>query len=410
MSFYNWEHHFRRRFTHHPAGQSPLGGAGLTGLYWTNAIRDIGLALVNIFIPIYLYRQFGNISLVFIFLAAYHLSVVLSAYPVARVIRKIGLDYSGVLGGLLKIGFFILLLASKTNPWLIWPAAWVWGLGVLFTWLVHHYYLAAGGGATHFFGQKVATITLIDRWLLSLIPIAGGVMLDWGGFQLTFMVAAVFLGISGLPLLFDKFNKKNMQVDLRDTLKGVVDPTTRSIWLALFAAGVTTEVVSTVWPIYLFLLIKNYTVIGMIQTGGLLLASMALVWLGRKVDHHSWRWQRPAIFINAANLLFRGLVISGMGLFLMESLYQLVSLFVWVPFDANVYELAVRDRRLEFFVRREWMLHLGGLISSLVLAVGFALGAPWQWMFVFGAVSLSMVAIGGNIKTREHKNIKALEH
>jgi len=408
MSFYNWEHHWRRRFTHPLRSEaSPtVGGvhgalfSGLTGLYWTNAIRDIGLALVNIFIPIYLYRQFGNISLVFIFFAAYHLSVVLSAYPVARVIRRIGLDYSGVLGGLLKVGFFGLLLASKTNLWLIWAAAWVWGLGVLFTWLVHHYYLAASsspreaGGKVHLFGQKVATINLIDRWLLTLVPIAGGIMLDWGGFQLTFVIAAVFLGISGFPLLFDKFNKKNMQMDLGDTLKGVIDPTTRRVWLALFAAGVTTEVVSTVWPIYLFLLIKNYTVIGMIQAGGLLFASVALVWLGRKVDQHGWRWQRPAIFVNAANLLFRGLVISGMGLFLMESLYQLVSLFVWVPFDTNVYELAVRDRRLEFFVRREWMLHLGGLISSLVLALGFALGAPWQWMFVFGAVSLSVVAIG----------------
>lgn len=388
MSFYNWEHHWRRRFTHQAAF------SGLTGLYWTNAIRDIGLALVNIFIPIYLYRQFGNVSLVFIFLAIYHLSVVLSAYPVARVIRLISLDYSGVLGGLLKVGFFILLLAGKTYPWLIWPAAWVWGLGVLFTWLTHHYYLAAGSGITHSFGRKVATINLIDRWLLTLVPIAGGVMLDWGGFQLTFLVAAVFLGVSGLPLLFDKFNKKNMQVDFSDTLQGVVDPAIRRVWLSLFAAGATADVVGAVWPIYLFLLVKNYTKIGLIQTGSLLLASVALVWMGRQIGHRHWRWQRPAIFVNAANLFFRGLVVSGLGLFLMESVYQLVSLFVWVPFDTNVYELAVRDHRLEFFVRREWMLHLGGLASSLILALGFALGTPWQWIFVFGAVSLSMVAVG----------------
>lgn len=395
MSLYNWEHHWRRRFTH-PAVGGAHGAAfsGLTGLYWTNAIRDVGLGLVNIFIPIYLYRQFGSISLVFIFLAVYHLSVVLSAYPVARAIRRIGLDYSGVLGGLLKVGFFGFLLASKTHPWLIWPAALIWGLGVLFTWLTHHYYLAATAGKSHLFGRKVATINLIDRWLLSLIPIAGGVMLDWGGFMLTFLVAAVFLGVSGLPLLFDKFNKANMKLDFGETLEGVIDPTARGVWLALFAAGATAEVVSAVWPIYLFLLIKNYTVIGLIQAGGLLLASVALVWLGRQVDRRKWRWLRPAVFANAVNLFFRGLVVSGLGLFLMESLYQLVSLFIWVPFDAHVYELAVRDRRLEFFVRREWMLHLGGLASSLILALGFALGTPWQWMFLFGAVSLSMVAIG----------------
>ncbi|MBI5356255.1 hypothetical protein HZB78_01425 [Candidatus Collierbacteria bacterium] len=121
MSLYNWEHHWRRRFTHQAVF------SGLTGLYWTNAIRDIGLALVNIFIPIYLFRQFGSVSLVFVFLAAYHLSVVLMAYPVAGIIRRLGLDYSGVLGGLFKAGFFGLLLAGKMHHWLIWPAALVWG-------------------------------------------------------------------------------------------------------------------------------------------------------------------------------------------------------------------------------------------------------------------------------------------
>ncbi len=388
MSLYNWEHHWRRRFT------SDHVFAGLTGLYWTNAIRDVGLALVNIFIPIYLYRQFGSVSLVFVFFAAYHLSVVLMAYPVAGIIRRLGLDYSGVLGGLLKVGFFALLLASKTYPWLIWPSSLIWGLGVLFTWLTHHYYLAAGGNIIHSFGRKVAAINLIDKWLLTLIPIAGGVMLDWGGFQLTFVVAAVFLGISGLPLLLDKFNQKSMKLDFKDTLEGVVEPVNRRIWLALFATGATAEVVATVWPIYLFLLIGNYTKIGLIQAGGLLLASAVLLWLGRQVDRRHWKWLRPAIFTNVVNLFFRGLVVSGLGLFLMESVYQLVSLFVWVPFEASVYELAVRDRKLEFFVKREWMLHLGGLISSLILAIGFALGAPWQWMFVFGAISLSMVAVG----------------
>ena len=393
MSLYNWEHHLRRRFIHPAAGGANPAFSGLTGLYWTNAIRDVGLALVNIFIPIYLYRQFGSISLVFIFFAVYHFSVVLLAYPVAGVIRRIGLDYGGVIGGLFKVGFFALLLASKTYSWLIWPAAVIWGLGVLFTWLVHHYYLAADSGKVHLFGRKVATINLIDRWLLALVPIAGGMMLDWGGFQLTFVVAGIFLGISGLPLLLDKFNQKNMTLNFNETVEGVADPSTRKVWLALFSAGVATEVVATVWPIYLFLLVRNYTKIGLIQTGGLLLSSVVLLWLGRQVDRRHWRWLRPAVFANAVNLFFRGLVVSGLGLFLMESVYQLVSLFVWVPFEASVYELAVRDRKLEFFVRREWMLHLGGLISSLILALGFSLGAPWQWMFVFGAASLAVVAI-----------------
>lgn len=402
MSLYNWEHHWRRRFIYPVAGGAHSVFAGLTGLYWSNAIRDVGLALVNIFIPIYLYRQFGNISLVFIFFAVYHLSVVLLAYPVAGIIRRVGLDYGGVIGGLFKVGFFTLLLSSKTYPWLIWPAAVVWGLGVLFTWLVHHYYLAAdsssrdeAGGKVHLFGRKVAVINLIDKWLLALVPIAGGIMLDWGGFQLTFVVAAIFLGISGLPLLLDRFNKKNMQLDFNDTVKGVADPANRRVWLALFAAGVTTEVVAVVWPVYLFLLVKSYARIGLIQTGGLLLASVVLLWLGRQIDRRHWRFLKPAVLANAANLFFRGMIVSGPGLFLMESVYQLVSLFVWVPFDAGVYELAIRDRKLEFFVRREWMLHLGGLISSLILALGFALGAPWQWVFMFGAASLAVVGVGG---------------
>ena len=119
MSLYNWEHHLRRRFTHHPVGQSHLGGGGLTGLYWTNAIRDVGLALVNIFIPIYLYRQFGSVSLVFFFFAVYHLSVVLMAYPVAGIVGV----WDWIIQEfrrLVKSRFFCPVVGQQTFPWLIW--------------------------------------------------------------------------------------------------------------------------------------------------------------------------------------------------------------------------------------------------------------------------------------------------
>lgn len=386
MSYYNWQHQFLRRFL-------PLTFHGLTGLYLSNALRDIGLAMVSVFVPIYLYKTLGSISAVFIFLALYHAIILLSTYPIARIISRIGLDNSGLIGGLLHSVFFGLLIAGKNHPQWLWMAAVAWGLSIPFTWLTHHYYLVSSSGRVTAFGSKLALMCLWDRWLLTIVPLIGGILLDLGGFELSYGIAIFFWGISGLPLFFDAFDRRRIALDLQDTYFGLFDRSQFRISLALFFAGMKDEAVITVWAIYLFTVVKNYTKIGIIQTGSLFIASLLLFWIGKQVDRKNKKMLRPALLVNTVNVLSRGIIQGGLGLFFIESLYQLAGLFIWIPFDARVYETAIKKRRMEFFIRREWLLHSGGLIGCLVLAIVFSMGIPWYAVFVFGAATLLAVGL-----------------
>lgn len=386
MSYYNWQHQFLRRFL-------PVEFHGLTGLYVSNALRDVGLATVNIFVPIYLYKTFGSISAVFLFLMLYHATVLLSTYPVAKLISTIGLDSSGLIGGLFHALFFLIMIVGRSHPDWLWMAAIAWGLSIPFTWLTHHYYLIANIGKQHAFGHNLALFYAWDKWLLTLVPLAGGILLDLEGFTITYTISMLFLGISGIPLFFDAFDRRHMVIELKDTFVGLFDRKKFRTFSALFFVGMTSEVIATVWAIYLFTVVKNYTKIGLVQTGSLLLASLILVWIGRQVDRKNKRMLRPALVANTLNLLTRGAVTSGLGLFFMESLYQLVGLFIWIPFDARIYENAVRDRRMEFFVRRNWLLHIGGLVASIVLVAIFSAGLSWQAIFGLGAATLLAVGL-----------------
>lgn len=386
MSYYNWQHQFLRRFL-------VTKPHGLTGLYVSNALRDVGLATVNIFVPIYLYTTFGSISAVFLFLVLYHATVLLSTYSIAKVISAIGLDCSGFIGGLLHAVFFFVMIIGRTHPNWIWLAAVFWGLSIPFTWLTHHYYLVANVGKKHEFGHSVSLFYFWDRWLLTLIPLAGGILLDLGGFDITYGLSMFFLGISGIPLFFDAFDKRHINIELKDTFFGLFNRTKARTSLALLCAGMTSEVIATAWVIYLFTVVKNYTKIGLVQTGSLFLSSLVLIWIGRQVDRKNKNMLHPAVIANTLNVLARGVVTSGLGLFFMQSLYQLVGLFIWIPFDARIYENAIKEKRMEFFVRRQWLLHVGGLIASIVLAVALSTNISWPVVFGFGAMALLAVGV-----------------
>lgn len=389
MSFYNWDHHLKRKF------QKGLRCQPKTSLYLSSALRDVGLGIINVFIPIYLFQVYENISLVFVFMILYHLTIVITAFSIARLIKKIGLDLTGLLAGWLRIVFFWLMILGKTRQEWLWLAAVVWGITISFTWLTHHYYLTVIDEDSKF-GKEVAGLMLIDRWLFNIMPLIGGMILKVGSYQLMFIIAMIFVGISGVPLFWDRFNKKRMRVNWQKTIDSGWFKRHKRISVAFLAAGAKSEVVTVVWPIYLFLVVNDYLKVGIIQAASLLLASILLIWLGKQVDRDNKKMIRPALWLNSANLAVRGMVGSGLGLFLLQSAYQLTACFVWVPFDAQIYEIALKEKEMEFFVRREWLLHIGGLISAMLLAGAFWAGLSWRVVFIFGALSLSLVGVVRN--------------
>ena len=138
---------------------------GLTGLYLHTLLRDIGRSLVSIFLPIYVYNLTGNLILPFLMHGIYHLTVVLTAVWVPKIINKIGLDWSAAIGAFLRIMVLILALKAENNIALLGPAYVFWGMLIIFTWIPHHYNILQVDKGDHKFGKKSSFI------LINSVPI-----------------------------------------------------------------------------------------------------------------------------------------------------------------------------------------------------------------------------------------------
>ena len=165
------------------------------------------------------------------------------------------------------------------------------------------------------------------------------------------------------------------------------------------------------WPLFIFLTVKNYQTVGMVQTAALFGSLGLLWWLRKKVDKKGSRFLKLGVFLNSLVWLWRSLTVSpfafffsNMGLaslfifnpfviFFSNIVYGLGNLLVYTPFDSLVYKIILRRRKLEFLVIRELAIHSGGLIGCLVVWQLIKQGVSWSWVFNLALVGLILPSL-----------------
>src|SRR4030042_3164423 len=115
----------------------------LWGIYLHACFRNLGMSLIGIFIPIYVYQLTGSFLWVFLFYLIYHASDVLTAPLAGWFMRRFGVDKTAIVGTFLRVLFLYLMILAKDQPDLLNPAAIIWGMTIPFAWLPYHYTIVA---------------------------------------------------------------------------------------------------------------------------------------------------------------------------------------------------------------------------------------------------------------------------
>ncbi|MBU0618709.1 hypothetical protein KKD62_00570 [Patescibacteria group bacterium] len=370
--------------------------AGMTGLLTGSVLRAIGMSLVNLFIPVYVYQLSGSFVGVMIFYSLYHLLVIVSAYLAGRIIRLIGVDWAIFFGALLRAGFLGLMILGKNQLWFIWLAAILWGLAVNLHWCSYHYSvfgLKTGGGR---FGKETSLIYLAERLGITLAPLIGGLLIAGFGFTPVFAIAFILIILSGLPQFFDSFTKSGMQFDFKAIIKNFIQPKNRRFLTGFIGAGFRSVLVVSVWPLFIFLVIKNYTVFGGLKTGAQIVSLFLIWWLGKRIDKKGPEILKLGVILNSINWLIRAFLQSPITIFASEAFHGWGELLVLEPFDAATYQSLSSRHKLEFLTFREISIHLGGLVTCLIVLGLWYLGVGWFWMFSLATIGLIMTSFIGN--------------
>ncbi len=371
---------------------------GLRGVYLAQAIRNFAIALVGIYIPIYIFKlYYPDISKTLALLAVisyfflFEFSCLLATIPVGRLVLKLGLKRSAVIGNvLLAVSIGTLMLASQSDLWLI-ASALADGLSIHFYWNCYHL-TVVGRGDHQKFGSAVSNMGIIARLVSVAGPALGGLIIALCGFPVLLSLAFVLILISSLPLARVAADGNYRLAPAKFLLRRSRGEKFRKMFGALAGSNARAAVDVIVWPLFVFLLAaESYVKMGLITSGVLLISVVVVFLVGKLVARGGVRSDRRALtfgvvsesFVWIAKMTIQTLT----QVFWWDALANILFSFQFVPFDTIVYEqLAAYPRPYEFIVMRELALRLGGLFGLASLLAVIGLGLPWTAAFVLVAL------------------------
>jgi len=356
---------------------------GLSGIYLNVIFRRLSIGLVNIFVPIYIYKVTGSLAVVFLFSGLSRLFISLILIPSAKFISKVGPDISMVLSSISRAVFLALLMFSPPNSTLFWLATVFNGLAIPFYWLPYHTAFAfesSGDGLT----EELAQIAGLTRVASAFAPLIGGVISQLFGFSALFPIGVILLITSNLPVFLDEYKEKLPVSNIFDLGEDLFDSDDSSFFVAMFFNGVRMTMDTIFWPLFLFISVSTFERVGGVTTMTLLISLLFLNYAGKHIRKFK---RKSLIFGNTTrSVLWFSRVLLTTPFFVITSdiLYKLASIFVDIPAGLIIYDRAEEEKTMSFFLERSLMINLGRAFSSLLIFFLIVFGFSWEALPLVG--------------------------
>jgi MFS family permease len=375
---------FRKLFHYHPHWQN-----GRSALYWHATLRTFGLSLIGIFLPIYVFVQARSllgvsirtaIAYVLIYFLIRSSICFLTDIPLGKLIPKLRFRYAMEIGNLLLLARIACwFLAQHHFAWL-WLAPIFGGLMVPFYWQSYHTLVAEEAG--HKVGRTVSLLGVLGRLVGAAGPIIGGFIITQLGWSFLFVVVFIAILTSGIPLLFMPRHPHDEVINWHHLLSQLKAPRYRQRAIAFFGTGIE-GILQISWPLWLFLIIGSFEVLGILASISLVLSIAALFFIGKWIDRHG---SRKILTLGAiANGIAWWLKLGAVDLaraFSTDLVSNLSGTTYTISLDATIYSLAVTRGRQEFILLREVAYHFGSIIA-LLLSIILVLLLPSFWWAIF---------------------------
>ena len=392
---------------HRKALRSAVRVSGVRAIYLNNLLRGLGYSMVGIFFPIYVFLwgfERGGLGLglktLLFSVALERLGVVLLAIPLGKLVYKIGFKYS------------ILISAIATSTWFIIPSIFPRSLGVIIAlalvsaieipiyWLARLSIMSLDGEKDGY-GAEVSLLSLIDQASSILGPFVGGILLAANGFGLLFTVSTFICMLSTIPVFFISDYRIKDGISLKGFFEWLSDKSQRHIHIASFGQGWANFVDAYFWPLFIFVIIGSFTVLGTITSITFALSSVAIFIAGKMFDkkramggmEDEHEYTLATILLSLITVV-RPILSSISSLFGLDAFFRIVLPFWGVGYESYLYTAGSKARSaLEFFTYREIVYSAARVIGPAILLI--FVGTSYFWWATFALGSIGTVATLG---------------
>ncbi len=361
---------------------------GLSGIYLNTIIRNLAFGILGIFIPIYIYQTTHSITNVFLFYLIHRAATLITVYPTARLVHKIGPDFAMLISSFLAGIYLTLLSLIPDIPILFGITAVFGGINLSLHWLPYHTAFADVSSENEL-SKDITNVSNLSRLIRTLAPTIGGIVAAKMGFPTLLLMCVLLLVVSSLPVFFDEYNKREQIKPLKKLIKDFTKSKGKTLFYNFFFQGFRVAIDGAIWPIILFSVIPDLKKIGGLTTFTLFVSFLTVRWVGNRLKHFNIK---PLIGGNVARSfiwLIRAITNHPLIIALTDPFYQFATAFVNTPRNILVYQLGKRQK-LNFFTQRELAISLGRVASLTLIFFILKAGFPWKLVPLLPIVSITL--------------------
>lgn len=362
-------------------------------LYSATLILDLATAMISIFEPVFVFVYFNKyytLATALQYMALFYLAVYVLYFfwmPLgAKFAKRFGYENSIALASIFQIIFYFSLFAVNRSPWAIIVAVIFYGIAKTFYWPAYHVNFAKNCSMEER-GREISNLAALQSFVFVVGPLIGGLILEYYGFKVLFIVVSILILASNIPMLVTKevFEVKGYSYfsAYRRLWQGIKDGRV----LAFFGFG-EEWIVLNIWPIFIFLTAKDYLGLGVISAVSIFITTLVVLFVGRMADRGNkiliLRWGSIFYFFS---WLLKVLARTALGVTLLDVYSRVAKNFIAVPLTASLYGDAHHSSAMDKVIFFEMSLVLGKIMAILACIVALYFFDPgWNSMFILAGV------------------------
>lgn len=334
----------------------------LTEMYIYVALRTLSLAMIAVFIPIYLYEipGFGFFH-VFTYLVIVEVALLFFHSLMPFLFSFLGFKNMIFTSTILTITQFLLLRELQYRYINLYVIAIIAAFTLALYWAAFHVHFkhASNTGKR---GREFGLSQTISLTMSVLAPIIGAALILFVGFGNLFYISSLILLFALIPLFMTKNNEH--KVSYRPQLVYRINRAS----FVHFCEGVSGASTLIFWPLFIYVALDQISIVGFASSLGTFLMALVTVYVGKVADV-DFKHAKSLLCIgsigNSISLLIRIFALSVGSIFSVQLLGALSRSYITIPFLKLMYD----HKRLsiaEAMVRREFFLHLGKIFSIIV--------------------------------------------
>lgn len=361
---------------------------------WTSTlILDLAVSMVTIFEPVFLYILFSRyysqnitLSLIGLFYLAIYIPYFFTVPLGAKFAKRFGYENSIAVASIFFILIYLSMFASRRFPLLIIITIIAYIAQKTFYWPAFHSNFARFSVKGEQ-GREISNLWALESAIYILGPLIGGLIIQFYGFRVLFTLVSVLMLISNIPMLVTREKFKPKGFEYWGAFKKLFAKDNRRHLLAQFGHG-EEWIVLVMWPIFMYLVAKDFLGLGLISAGSTFIATLVVLLVGRLTDKSDKeRILRFGTVFYFFSWLFRILGRSIFGVLLIDVYSRVAKSTIALPITASTYQTARDGSVTGEIVFFEMSLVLGKIIAIILCLLILQLFVPgWNAIFILGGL------------------------